>query len=1109
MSLYSLLNVDKPTITGSLSISATSYITIDLLLVTIRIKDKSGTETTNLNIPIQFTINQIPGIYSGGFANDTLIGNSNAFSKQIQLPAIFYTIKNPIGDDVSGSYTPPAFSINNIKNNIIAGFGGSDVIYGSATGDDFILGDGLTPNEQGLDGNDTIYGGAGNDVILGGGGNNVIYTGNGNNIIFGAYLPFVNNVSIPINLNRQVYSANNVGFSGGGGFIIGGDVEGNYSVNVNAKFGPDSINIGSGNDGNNYIKVGSGNDTVLGGAGKDTILGGAGKDILIGGGGNDSIVGGTGDSILIGNGLAPNFDGIDGNDTIIGGGGNDVIIGAGGNDYIDGGAGNDYIFGDYFGGLINGSIPLQASLQVPDNIPLKPSDPYTNTTVKLLDTTLNIGSGNSNKKTNNYIKTGDGNTFVLAGSGNDTVLGGAGKDTIIGGGGSNYIVGGAKDSILIGNGLAPNFDGIDGNNTIYGGAGNDVIIGGDGNNYIDGGAGNDFIFAAYFNGLPLKSSYPIPLSQYKDPKTGIPYFSDSSLSVGSGDNVSGNDTVHGGDGNDKIIGGPGNDVIYGDAGNDVLIGGAGNNTLIGGAGDDILFGNYILPGTTNIPLSKDTIKSLSSFLNISDSGQLTISNGPAGNNLLEGDGGNNIIIGGAGEDTVTYANDPKAVNVNLGSIFDPKVGTATNGYGGTDTIISVKDVIGSAYNDVITGDAQDNTIWGGDGHDTISGGGGNDLLYGENGNDVIFGGDGNDTLIGGPGADYLDGGTGNNTADYSASSAQVVVNLNVFFGIGFGYSGDALGDTLVNIQNLVGSNYSDQLYGNDQNNIIHGGAGDDQIWGQGGNDTLYGDDGNDIIHGGSGSDYIYGGNGNDVLFGGDAGHNILDGGDGNDTIYGGLAGSDRLYGDAGDDVLIAGNGGKSQLFGGDGNDTLTAGTGGGDYLDGGAGDDYLKGNVGNDVLVGGDGNDTLVAGTGDDVLQGDKGVNQLYSGSGRDLFIFSAGDGGYPIYDSLTGANSSTVNNITAQAVIIPGVNFLAAGTINTIYNYKLGLDKIGLKAGLTYSDLTIRAVGSDPSKPTTANSSLIYYNSSNYSDYSTLTPLVEVLNVTPSQLGSDNFKVV
>ena len=105
---------------------------------------------------------------------------------------------------------------------------------------------------------------------------------------------------------------------------------------------------------------------------------------------------------------------------------------------------------------------------------------------------------------------------------------------------------------------------------------------------------------------------------------------------------------------------------------------------------------------------------------------------------------------------------------------------------------------------------------------TLDGGAGNDLLRGDFGNDVLIGGLGNDTL---------EGGTGIDTASYAGASGTVQVNLEPFSVPPGDYDGlpavelpggTAIGaagtDTLVDIENLIGSAFTDLLVGNFANN---------------------------------------------------------------------------------------------------------------------------------------------------------------------------------------------------------------------------------------------------------------------------------------------------
>ena len=155
-------------------------------------------------------------------------------------------------------------------------------------------------------------------------------------------------------------------------------------------------------------------------------------------------------------------------------------------------------------------------------------------------------------------------------------------------------------------------------------------------------------------------------------------------------------------------------------------------------------------------------------------------------------------------------------------------------------------------------------------------GGGDDQFLGENGivdgeisggagDDIIWSGIGNDLLNGGTGRDKLHGGAGNDTATYEDSSAGVRVNLTSNRGRG----GDARGDWLFDIENLIGSDYDDTLIGDAISNILEGGDGADTLNGEGGNDFLFGGSGDDTLIGGDGDDILNGGLDRDILWGGE------------------------------------------------------------------------------------------------------------------------------------------------------------------------------------------------------------------------------------------------
>ncbi len=114
--------------------------------------------------------------------------------------------------------------------------------------------------------------------------------------------------------------------------------------------------------------------------------------------------------------------------------------------------------------------------------------------------------------------------------------------------------------------------------------------------------------------------------------------------------------------------------------------------------------------------------------------------------------------------------------------------------------------------------------------------------------------------------------------------------------------------------------------------------------------------------------------------------------------------------------------------GGNGQDTLT-GNAGNDSLNGGNGEDTLIGNAGNDTLIGGNGTDLLLGNAGDDLLNGGNGCDTLRGGLGNDTLTGGYGGGDVFVFASGDGTD--------------------------TITNFKLSNDKIGLTGGLTFENLS------------------------------------------------------
>ena len=87
--------------------------------------------------------------------------------------------------------------------------------------------------------------------------------------------------------------------------------------------------------------------------------------------------------------------------------------------------------------------------------------------------------------------------------------------------------------------------------------------------------------------------------------------------------------------------------------------------------------------------------------------------------------------------------------------IDLAAGTASGGSAAGDTLSSIENIIGSAYNDTLTGTSAGSELSGQAGNDLLTGGGGNDRLNGGGGNDVLTGGADADVLTGGFGADVF------------------------------------------------------------------------------------------------------------------------------------------------------------------------------------------------------------------------------------------------------------------------------------------------------------------------------------------------------------------
>ena len=252
--------------------------------------------------------------------------------------------------------------------------------------------------------------------------------------------------------------------------------------------------------------------------------------------------------------------------------------------------------------------------------------------------------------------------------------------------------------------------------------------------------------------------------------------------------------------------------------------------------------------TNNIAIAEDTwidtaVGSQGTDTIIGNDHSNTLTGGPLGDKL-SGGGGDDTLRGGGGGDkldggasinnTATYDTAPSGVVANL---QNPGLNT---GDAKGDTYTSIQDLTGSPFADVLTGDGAGNVIHGGAGDDVIHGGGGSNTLEGDADNDTLFAEGVNEGFF---------GGTGNDTVDYSLSVlglARTGITADLRFP--GNNTGAATNDLYDSIENLTGSNKSDDLRGDDNANTIKGLNGSDILQGRGGLDTLTGGLGDDTYH---------------------------------------------------------------------------------------------------------------------------------------------------------------------------------------------------------------------------------------------------------------------
>ena len=678
------------------------------------------------------------------------------------------------------------------ERDIIAGRSGDDRLGGRG-GDDLLYGE---------SGNDEIDGGAGDDVIYGGIGEDVLRGGDGNDILQGD--------------NRDPREPSLLLSEGTTNNRVRDDVSQSFETTVGQTIHLD-FQTAFADDGDTGVSSGE-YEIYFNGVLVHTVTPtGLGFDdarvTLIGTGGLDTIeireTAGltTGQTTILRNVTLTDAEtgfGIRADDQLYGGAGDDTLRGDIGADLLDGGDGND--------------LATYARSQA-------------GVTVDLATGEGRGGDAEGDTLRNIERVNGSSHDDALTGSAGDEQVYGLGGDDVLSGGGGFDILGGG-----------------DGDDTLFGEDGDDVLLGGDGDDVASGGAGDDRFVGdagadAWDGGEGVDTadyrgaSGSVTVNLATGEGTGAQAQGDTYTSIervlGSreGDTLTGaggNELLYGNEGDDRIDGAAGDDYLDGGDGSDVLMGGDGSDALYGGGGDDRLVGakgDDVLDGG----MGDDMLV------------------GGAGDDRLHGSVGADVMDGGEGIDTADYSGSGTAVKVDLDT------GEGIGGQAEGDRLTGIERVFGTTLSDELYGSTGDDKLYGMDGDDVLMGRDGNDYLDGGDGDDRLSGGRGDDRFHAGRGSDHMDGGEGHDVVDYAGAASGVIVDLGSGT-VQAADSGD--NDTLVGIEEVVGSSFDDALIGSSDADVLDGGAGDDKLLGGKGDDTVIGGAGADTNDGGEGFDVM-------------------------------------------------------------------------------------------------------------------------------------------------------------------------------------------------------------------------------------------------------------
>ncbi|MEN5326901.1 hypothetical protein, partial [Pseudomonas sp. TWI549] len=750
--------------------------------------------------------NASDNIITGGAFNDTLKGGGGAdqFFGGAGMDTVSY-------DDSTVGVTL------NLKTGVNSGIGAGDVynsieaITGSKYNDTFIADDRVFAFNGGLGGVDTVDYSASSaavnvDIRPGTG-----LAGTGGDAQGDTLTEIDKVIGSAFNDTFTAAPLSYATFEGGAGddiyFVNGGGVTvieqaggGNDEVRVSYKEHVLAANVerltfvgnesfaGAGNASDNIITGGAFNDTLKGGGGADQFFGGAGMDTVSY---DDSTVGVTLNlSTGVHSGIAAG-DVYNSIEAITGSKYNDTFIADG------------RVFA--FNGGLGGT----------DTVDYSASSAAVNVDIRPGTGLAGVGGdaqGDTLTEIDKVIGSAFNDTFTAAPVSLATFEGGAGDDIYyVNGGGVTIIeqAGGGNDEIRVSwnsHTMAANVERMTYTGTIaftgYGNAGDNIITGGIGNDVLYGGGGADqFIGGA---GMDTVSYDDSTAGVSINLKTGV------STGIATGDTYSSIEAMTGSKYNDVFVGnsaalaingGLGLDMVSYESSDSAVTIDLKTNANTGDAAGDTFAGIEIFQGSS----FADT------FL------------GSTANDNFVGGAGADVFDGREGIDTVWYANNATAVNINL------QTGVSQGGDAEGDVFINVESLIATSFNDTLTGNAAANGLEGGLGNDVIYGGDGNDVIYGSL--QTPLGPFAVNVAAGGPQADLLYGGNGNDTIvaapdDHGTQAFGEAGNdtITVVYGVADGGEGD------------------DVLTGTGAGFSLSGGAGADKLFLQGPGSAFGGED---------------------------------------------------------------------------------------------------------------------------------------------------------------------------------------------------------------------------------------------------------------------------